>query len=217
VCFLKKSFPKIVILLIGIVVGLVTSSVFFQTTGLRPFGERDHTPAPTDMAHAELTALAFDVLEYISDSDFEALSRIVHPDFGVVFSPSATINLSTNRRFNAEQISLFGVDSTIYVWGIRNGTGEPIELSPVEYFSQFVFSSDYINAPVIGVDQIIRSGNALENITDEFPGIRFVEFHIPGEERNGQDDLDWSTLRLGFEQYNDRFWLTVIVHSTWTV
>jgi len=205
----------------GIITFFIISIVLYLATGFSLGGvfssDRDHPHISSNASNVELTALAFNVLEYISDGDFESLSEVVHPDFGVVFSPGATINLTTNRRFNAEQIALFAGDSTIYVWGMRNGTGEPIELTPMDYINQFVLSSDYLNASIIGVDRIIRSGNALENITDEFPGVRFVEFHIPGEQRPGYDDLDWSTLRLGFERQDDRLWLTVIVHSTWTV
>ena len=205
----------------GLVAYFIVSTVIYLATGFQLgsilLSDREHSQISSDATNVELTALAFNVLEYISDGEFESLAEVVHPDFGVVFSPGATINLATNRHFNAEQIALFGSDSTVYVWGIRNGTGEPIELTPMEYLDQFVLSSDYLNASIIGVDRIIRSGNALENIIEEFPGVRFVDFHIPGEERNGYDDLDWSTLRLGFERHDDKLWLTVIVHSTWTV
>lgn len=173
-------------------------------------------PARNELSNTELAAFAFEVLEFISEEDFISLSEMVHPDFGLVFSPGATITLNTNMRFSAEQVAQFSSDNQLYIWGI-DSDGAPIELTPIEYFNAFVLSSDYLSASLIGIDRIVRTGNALENISDEFPGIRFVDFHIPADDRNTSDDLDWSSLRLGFETHEDRLWLSVIVHSTWTV
>ena len=215
---LKKHKPWIVSIVIGVIVGVVAASAVFSTTGFSIFGNApSHTSKSADMTNAELTALAFEVLELISDGDFQELSEIIHPDFGIVFSPTATISLSANRHFFAEQVAQFGTDNTVYVWGLQNGTGIPISLTPTEYFARFVPAKDYMGAPVIGIDHIIRSGNALENIKEEFPGIRFIDFHIPGGEGEAYDDLDWRSLRLGFEKHNERLWLVVISHSTWTV
>ena len=217
-CPLKKPIPRFSFLLIGIILGITGSSIIFTATGFSIFGEPPNavtTSAQTD--NSDLTALAFDVLGFIRDGDFKSIAELAHPDFGVVFSPGATISLATSRRFTSEQIAQFSSDNTVYVWGVSSETGEPIELTPVEYFAQYVYSSDYFNASVIGINRIVRSGNALENITDEFPGVRFVDFHIPGADRESPDDLDWSSLRLGFEEQGGRLWLSVIVHSTWTV
>ena len=153
---------------------------------------------------------------YIKDGDFAALSRFAHPDFGIVFSPHTTISLLTNRCFSAEQIAMFGTDTTVYVWGTHSCTGEPIDMTPVEYFAEYVYPMDYYAcASVIGVNRVVASGNALENTLDEFPNLLFVDFHIPGGERDAPDELDWSTLRLGFEEHDGRLWLTVILRSTW--
>jgi len=166
-----------------------------------------------DAANAELTMLAFAVLEYISNDDFNSLSQVIHPEFGIVFSPCATIDLSTDRRFSVEQISVLDTNSNVYIWGVHNGGGEPIRLTPAEYFEEFVQAELHLNSPIIGVNQIIRSGNALENMTDIFPNIEFVDFHIPGDE-NG-DGHDWRSLRLGFEEYEGYLKLVSIIHSTW--
>ena len=89
-------------------------------------------------------------------------------------------------------------------------------MTPAEYFKQFVFDKDYTLASQIGVDAIVKSGNSLENISDVFPNVRFVDFHIPGSEKKS-GSLDWSSLRLGFESWQGELKLTVVVHSEWTV
>ena len=197
---------------------MITSAVFAAVKPSIFDGAHEKHPSTAVINNAELTALAYDVLGHIRDGDFAALSQLAHPDYGVVFSPYTTVTLSTNRRFSAEQIVLFGSDNSTYVWGVHNATGEPIEMTPVDYFAEFVFPRDYFaDASIIGLNRIVKSGNALENILDEFPGVRFVDFHISGGEKDTPEEFDWSSLRLGFEEHEGSLWLTVILRSTWTV
>ena len=213
----KINLRHILIFFAGILTYFIVSNAIFLTTGFTLFGRSDNAPPIYDeIGHAELTAFAFDVLELSKEENFLYLSEMVHPDFGLVFSPSATVSLNSNMRFSAQQVAQFQTDSTVYIWGVDDA-GVPIELTPIEYFRTFVLSCDYINASVIGINRVVRSGNALENLTDKFPGVRFVDFHIPADDRNTSDDLDWSSLRLGFEEHDNRLWLSVVVHSTWTV
>ncbi|NLA87952.1 MAG: hypothetical protein GX847_11880 [Clostridiales bacterium] len=66
------------------------------------------------------------------------------------------------------------------------------------------------------MDKVIRSGNSLENIKEVFPNVRFVDFHLAGTDQES-GGLDWSSLRLGFEEFKGELRLTVILHSEWTV
>ena len=159
--------------------------------------------------------LAFSVLEYIGDEDFASLSKMVHPEFGVVFSPYATINLTTDRRFNVDQIASLGADTNTYVWGVYNGSGRPIQLTPAEYLDEFVPAANHMDSVIIGINRIIRSGNALENMTDVFPNVKFVDFHIPSGE--SPEELEWVSLRLGFEEYNGILKLVAVVYSAWSL
>ena len=205
-------------ILAGLIAGVLISSALYRATGFSLFGKARDVSLPYDkINNAALTALAFDILDDIKSGDYRALSRAVHPVYGVVFSPCSTITLSTNKCFSAEQIAAFGADSNVYIWGVYSVGGEPIEMTPAEYFAKFVFDRDYTNASVVGINHIVRSGNALENITDEFPGVLFVDFHFPCSDKNAADDPNWSSLRLGFEEHDGDLMLTVILHSDWTV
>ena len=213
---IKRAVIPIVMILCGICAGVLLTSVIYALTGFVFFGgAQRQTVVAENPENAEMTMLAYTVLDYIRDDDFNSLSRVVHPVFGVVFSPYATINLSTNQRFSAEEVASLSTDSHIYMWGVYNGSGEPITLTPQEYFMEFIPAADYINAPVVGINRIVRTGNALENMLDVFPNMKFVEFHIPGGE--SVDELDWSSLRLGFEEYEGHLRLIAIIYNTWTV
>ncbi|MDR2665153.1 MAG: hypothetical protein LBC21_02605 [Oscillospiraceae bacterium] len=165
--------------------------------------------------NSSLVARAYDILDTLKNSDYESLARSVHPEYGVIFAPYATISLPSNKRFTEGQVSSFGVDANTYVWGVYDGSGEPIELSPAAYFARFVYNKDFARAPVVGVNYTVRSGNALENVTDVFPDAQYVDFYFPGDDK-GADSRDWNSLRLGFEDYSGTLCLTVIIHSEWT-
>ena len=214
---IKKPFMPIVIMIISsVIAGILISSAIFAFTGFNFFnGNSQRTVSVDSSANADLTELAYTVLGFIKDGDFNALSGVVHPEQGVIFSPYATINPATDRMYSAEEIATLDSETGTEIWGVRNGSGEPIVMTVAEYFSEFVPAADHINAPVIGVNHIVRSGNALENITDVFPNVKFVDFHMPGGEP--AEEFDWTSLRLGFEEYNGELRLIVIVFSKWTV
>jgi len=189
----------------------------YAFTGFSIFSREPAPPAVSAKINsAELTALAYSVLDTIRDEDFAALSLVAHPELGVVFSPCATINLSTNRCFLPEQIAAFGTDTQRYMWGVYTSDGKPIELTPAEYFAEFILDRDYSSAPLIGVNRIVRSGNALDNITEVFRDAKFVDLHVPGNEDDDGEDYQWSSLRLGFEEFDGELRLTIILHSQWT-
>jgi len=203
-------------ILCGMSAGILIASVIYALTGFMFFGgAQRQTAVSEDPENAELTMLAYTVLEYIKEDDFVSLSRTVHPIYGVVLSPYATINLSTNQRFSVDEVTTLNTNTHIYMWGVFNGSGEPITLTPSEYFKKFVPAAEHINAPVIGINRIIRSGNALENMIDVFPNVKFVDFHIPGGD--SAEEFAWSSLRLGFEEYEGHLRLIVILFNTWTV
>ena len=201
----------------GLVAGALIAGAVYAFTGFSVFGRiRDRTVSADEVFSSELTATAYEVLDCIKAGDFAQLARFVHPELGVMFSPNATVTPSANKRFSAEEIAAFGGDTNIYVWGVYSAGGEPIEMTPAEYFTRFVFCKDYTTAPYLGVNSIVRSGNALENITEVFPNIQYIDFHMPGGGHSPIDDTEWSSLRLGFEELDGRLWLTVITHSEWS-
>jgi len=213
----KKPLVSIMLILSGIILGALLLSAVFALTGFSLFGRNHNSSTSGDEAgNAALITLAYTVLEHIRDEDYQALSQVVHPEAGVVFTPYATVNLSTDRRLGADQIAVLNTDTNIYIWGVYNGSGEPIELTQAEYFKQFIPAENCLKASIIGVDQIVRSGNALENITDELPDVKFVDFHMPASPGTSMEDYDWSSLKLGFEEFEGRLWLIAVVTSKWT-
>jgi len=173
-------------------------------------------PAPDLNGNRVLLLRATSVLSALQEENYSNLSTLVHPEKGVTFTPYSTVDADANLNFTATEISHVADDPLDYIWGITDGQGAPIELTMADYFSVYVFNVDYTHAPVIGVDKVIGSGNSLENVTEAYPGGRFVEFHFPGL-LPGNEGFDWCSLKLVFEQYNGDYKLVGMIHSQWTI
>ena len=187
-----------------------------MTTGFSLFSESAGTQKSGSSGNVQLSALAYGVLEILEENDFAALSRAAHPQQGVIFSPCATISPEVNKHFEAGQIAAFKTDTNIYMWGVSNVDGHPIEMTAVEYVNEFVYNRDYTAATLVGINTIVKSGNALENITEVFPDIEFVDFLVPGDQTDTGEDLGWGILRLGFDEFDGEYKLTLILNSSWT-
>jgi hypothetical protein len=210
------SKKNIVFLVVGAAIGLALFEGGILLTRGRLFQRVSFSSGiSAESSNEDFVAFAYSVLDDIRDNDFDALANIAHPEYGVVFSPYPTISLASNKCFMSAKIKQFDDDQTAYVWGVYDLDGTPIEMTPSQYFSQFVWSRNYLHASEIGVNRVIKSGNALENTSEVFPNIRFIDFHCPGEGAEG-DDLTWSSLRLGFEEYRGKLYLTLILNSEWT-
>lgn len=171
-----------------------------------PFDREDNTL---------LLGRAGEVLEAMKARDWAALGALVHPARGVTFTPYSTVDPATDLCFTARQVAELGTDAKSYIWGITDGKGDPIELTMADYLAQYVFNADYTQAPAIGVDMVIQSGNALENAADVFPDGRFVEYHFPGLDPKNEG-FDWCSLKLVFEEYGGDWYLVGLIHSQWT-
>lgn len=156
------------------------------------------------------------VLEAMKAKDYAALAALVYPEKGVRFTPYSTVDPGSDLEFTPERLAAAGEDSRVYTWGISDGKGSPLAYTIPDYFDHFVFNADYTAAPLIGVDTVLESGNALENAADVYPEGRYVEYHFPGLAPENQG-FDWCSLKLVFEAREDAWYLTGVIHSQWTI
>lgn len=194
------------------VIAAVMISLLTPDDGKQP---AEMNPVETDASGRELTEYAENILTLLSAGDYASLGGVVHPEYGVVFSPYATIDLTANRRFTAAQVAEFDRDTQVYIWGIYDGGAEPIKLTPAEYFARFVWDADYLQADKVRINRVSAKGNALENIDEVFPNARYVDFYIAPT--RGSDGTDWHSLRLVFEDFGGVLMLSAVVHSEYTI
>ncbi len=215
---MKKQFVNLLCLLLGIALGVggCLLATFLKEGSLSRRSEGAAEAVAVESAvlnNEELARLASGVADCIAREDYETLSQYVHPVYGLVFSPYSTVNLGSNQCFTPQRVAAADKDKTVYVWGVKYGSNEPIQLTTRQFFAEILYDQDYAKAPVMGFNTVLRSGNALENVTAAFPGSQFVDLCFPPSSGEG---TDWRILRMVFEDYEGTMKLSALIHSEYT-
>ena len=189
-------------------------SVFADSTAPAPPANSVSVASQPD--NFSLLYAACAVAQSIREQDYAALASYVHPQQGVTFMPYSTVHPQEDLTFTAGQIRDLANDETVYTWGFADGKGAPIQMTLEEYFAAYVFSTDYTQAPHLGIDQIIMNGNALENLAEAYPDCHFVDFCFPSLNSVNQGQ-DWCSLKVVFQTYQDTWKLVALVHGQWTI
>ena len=213
---MKRQLANLGILLLGIALGVGGCLLVSFLSG--GGANRRSAPEPvsvvsTDLKNDELAKLASAVAECIANRDYEGLSSYVHPVYGLVFAPYSTLNLGSNQCFTPQRVAITGRDSSVYIWGVKYGSDEPIQMTAAQYFAEYVYDRDYAHAPVMGFNTVLRSGNALENVAATFPDGQFVDLYFPATSKEAND---WRILRMVFEDCEGEMKLSALIHSEYT-
>ncbi len=216
---MKRAAVPLILFLFGFILGLLC---LFPGRMDRP---ADVSQAPTEGREetafsskdtAALLRCAADVASALKDRNYSALATYVHPERGVTFSPYSTVDLERDQCFTADQIRDLEQDGNRYLWGFEDGRGEPIQLTISQFLEEFIFSVDYTQAPTVGVDEIVMSGNSLENLQEVYRDCRFVDLCYPGLDP-AYGGLDWCSLKMVFAPGESGWGLVGLIHSQWTI
>jgi hypothetical protein len=114
-----------------------------------------------------------------------------------------------------DQILTFFSDGQSYLWGHFDGTGDPIQMTPEGYYDRFIYSRDFLEADKTGYNEVIGSGNMLENQFEIYPHAIVAEYYLEGDPQYA--GMDWRSLRLVFAPHGDQWYLVGIIHNQWTI
>lgn len=156
------------------------------------------------------------VLAALKAKDYKKLVEFIHPTLGVRFSAYATIDTTIDVSLSADKFVAQMSDKAKLNWGNYDGSGEPIKLTAEQYFKKFVYSADFVNAEKTSLNQILGKGNSLNNMDVVYKDCDFVENYFSGFDKQ-YEGIDWCSLKLVFEKYQDKYFLIAIVHDQWTV
>ncbi len=156
------------------------------------------------------------VIHILADQNMLALSEYIHPTKGVRFSPYGYVDIANHLVFMPDQVSTLMTDTQAYTWGNYDGSGDPIIQTFSEYYEEFVYDEAYIEPHIIGNNVVVGTGNSLINISEVYPEGVFVEFHFKGFDPQ-YEGIDWSSLRLVFEEVDSVWYLVGIIHDQWTI
>jgi uncharacterized protein YraI len=169
-----------------------------------------------------VAAQAAGIIMALKDRNLETLSRLVHPDKGVRFSPYTYVRVEPGSPegadlvFSSAHIANFFTDRTIYNWGRFDGSGEPINLIFERYFARFIYDADFARPHAVGYDEVIGRGNTINNTAEVYPNAITIEYHFEGFDPT-LAGFDWRSLRLVLEEKEGAWYLVGIVHDEWTI
>ena len=155
------------------------------------------------------------IVKHFKNKEFSQLAEYVGPQ-GLRFSAYAFIDTSKDVVMSAPQIRNIATSSEKLLWGEYDGSGEPIKMTIVQYFADFVIDADFLKKGEITINEFSQRGNTTNNIKEAYPGCKWVEFFIKGEDPK-YDGMDWKALRLVFRQVEGKAVLVGVVHDEWTI
>lgn len=155
------------------------------------------------------------VIMAIKNKDFTSLAKFVHPEKGVRFSPYTAV-YEEDIFFTKEQIKNLYQSNTEYIWGYRDGSGFPIKETFKDYYSEFVYDQDFVNAKEVGYNQRLGSGNTIDSTSEFYKDSIRVEYHFSGFNPD-YEGMDWESLVLIFQEKDSVWYLVGIVHDQWTI
>lgn len=183
-----------------------------------PTETKNPTPTETKTAAqvpAELNSLAEKTLQALKTQDGAALAKIADPKKGVRFVPYATFSKDDVIMMPKDVATMF-TSKKKYNWGAFDGSGEPMMFTPSEYYKKFIWNADYTTAKDVNWNTFKGKGNSLENQKQFHPNAQIIEYYFPGFDKQ-YAGMDWSSLRLMFEQDGNTWHLVGIIHNEHTV
>lgn len=169
----------------------------------------------TESAREIIQVTANDVIYAISDKDAETIADHTHPEKGVRFTPYTNVS-EDDVVFSKEEIVNFFEDEEAYAWGSYDGKGNEISLTPSQYYEEFIYTKDFVNAEEVGYNEVLIDGNMIENQFEVYDNPIVAEYYFPGSE-DEYAGMDWESLRLVFEEYENDWKLVGVIHNQWTI
>ena len=154
------------------------------------------------------------VLQSIKEQKWSVFASYIHPIKGARFSPYACIDTITH--ISLTQTSFIPSLHASQTWGLFDGSGEPIILTTNAYIQKFVYNADFLNAEQRELNTIIAAGNSLNNLLEIYPKSQFTEHYFAGFDKQ-YEGMDWTTLRLVYEEYQGSYFLIAVIHDQWTI
>ncbi len=177
-------------------------------------------PTPSSAAAAVLPTgtkeeVATAVVTALQQGKPAEVAKYAHPEKGVRFTPYTYVNPETDVILTAAEIAAAASDTTHKTWGVQEGSGEPISMSVLEYFSRYVYNHDYATAPVVRWNEPQTKGSMIDNAKEFYPAAQIVEYHFDGFDPK-YEGMDWGSLRLALEEHEGAWFVTGMIHDEWT-
>lgn len=160
-------------------------------------------------------AVTREILTVIKARAYTKLADYFHPVLGVRFSPYAYVDTLRNVKLSSLEFKRELLKADPLRWGEFDGSGDPIVLTVPAYFDKFVYNADFLNAEKTSFNKMFGHGNSLNNLTTIYSGNDFTESYFSGFDPK-YNGMDWTCLRLVYQEYDGKLFLIAIIHDQWT-
>ncbi|MBA4337180.1 hypothetical protein C0416_05435 [bacterium] len=195
------------------------AAITILAIGLSGCGETNNKPTDENNQTVQVDELrdtSIKALGSLKNKNFGYLSTLAHPEKGIRFTPYSYIDTEKDVVLKADEIKNIMADSRSFLWGSYDGSGEPMNLPFGEYFDKFVWDHDFSDPQMSAKNEFLGGGNSTNNLKEVYPDAQYYEYHFSGFDPQ-YEGMDWVSLRLVFEEYNDKWYLVGIVHDQWTI
>lgn len=176
------------------------------------YAESSKTPELTHQTKITVAALAKDVVTALKEKDIHALAALTHPEKGIRFSPYGFVG-EADRVIMCDELEKEWASKTKVFWGLLDATGRPIRRTFKEYYNRFIYDRDFASTKRITINEIQRTDKYV-NVFEMYRKGVFVEYYFCGD--RDFEELDWRSLRLVFEEFEEVWYLCGIIHDEWT-
>jgi len=204
----KKLYPLLLIILVLTFCGCIT----IQTQ--EPLNSAVKSSKPSDATL--LLNISNNVLNALKNKDMDTFIGYVDPDKGVRFTPYAYVEVDKNIVLNIDELKDAFNSTKLYIWGVTDGKGDNINLTFSDYYAKYIYDVDFINAPLIGNNVSIGTGNSIDNAKDVYKDAKIIEYHFQGFDPQ-YEGMDWRSLRLVFEEKDSNWYIVGVIHDQWTI
>jgi hypothetical protein len=201
---------------LNIVVTLAFVALVFASISCSNVDDPERRAGSDGRSDSGVLQVARQVVEALKAQDGKKLASLVHPEKGVRFSPGAYVNVTSDVVFSSAQIETFWTNEKTYTWGLADGTGDPINMTPSQYCREYIMSRDFLSPSSINVNSDRAVGNTSNNAALAYPNGTRVEYYINPSIGDNMPELDWAALRLVFERSGDSWFLVAVIHDEWT-
>lgn len=163
----------------------------------------------------DIETLSNKMIDALDNRDMETVADHVHPEKGLLFSPYVYV-ADDAVVFEKDEVGSMLDQDEQFDWGNYDGKGTPIELTPTDFFDEFLDMTPFQNPNDILLDEVQRRGNTINNIKDVFPDSHIIEYYNNGSEE--YVGIDWESVNFVYEEdETGELYLVAIVRDMWTV
>jgi hypothetical protein len=156
-----------------------------------------------------------------------ALAKLAHPEQGVRFTPYPWDDVPNNVVLKPKEVAGMYASKKKYVWGVYDGSGDPISLTPADYAKKFIWTADFTRVKdtssltledmLNGQYSYLSNGPQGEDLRARYPKAVVFIYHFPGVTAPEGGGMDWSSLFLIYVPVGSDWFLVGVVHNEWLI